>query len=147
MQKKYIVKLSDLERKSLDEIVSKGKHSVYKIKHAHILLKTDANGPNWTDERTAEAFGCHAQTVRNIRKRFFEEGLSAALGRSKPAKPPRSPKLDGADEARLIALSCSEPPEGYGHWTLRLLSDKLVELDIVDSISKETVRQVLKKTR
>ena len=145
MKKKYVVELSDVERQDLQEIVSKGQHAAYKIKHAHILLKADATGPGWTDAKISEAFACHPQTVRNLRERFSEGGLSSALERSKPAKPPRSPRLDGAGEARLIALSCSQPPEGFGGWTLRMLADKLVELSVVESISPETVRQTLKK--
>ena len=146
MKKKYVVDLSDAERQYLQEIVSKGEHAAYKIKHANILLKADVKGPGWPDVQIAEAFVCHPETVRNLRVRFSEEGVSSALERSQPAKPPRSARLDGSGEARLIALSCSQPPAGFGRWTLRMLADKLVELSVVESISPETVRQTLKKT-
>ena len=96
--------------------------------------------------RSPKRFVCHPQTVRNLRVRFSEEGVSSALERSQPAKPPRVRRLDGSGEARLIALSCSQPPAGFGRWTLRMLADKLVELSVVESISPETVRQTLKKT-
>ena len=144
---KYVVRLMEEERKSLKELTVKGRTQAYRIKHAHILLKTDADGPNWTDERIAEAIGVHVNTVRNVRQRFVEEGLEPALGRKKPEHPPREQILDGEKEARLIALGCSAPPKGRARWTLRLLADKLVELEIVDKISHETVRQGLKKTR
>ena len=144
---KYVVRLTEEERKSLKELTVKGRTQAYRIKHAHILLKTDADGPNWTDERIAEAISVHVNTVRNVRQRFVEEGLEAALGRKKPELPPRERILDGEKEARLIALGCSAPPKGRARWTLRLLADKLVELEIVDQISHETVRQGLKKTR
>ena len=146
MKKKYVVELSDAERQGLQEIVSKGQHAAYKIKHANILLKADVTGPGWPDAKIAEAFVCHPQTVRNLRERFSQGGVLGALERSKPAKPPRSARLDGAGEARLIALSWSQPPEGFGRWTLRMLADELVELRVVESISPETVRQTLKKT-
>jgi hypothetical protein len=142
MEKKDIVNLSESDRKHLQEIVSKGHHAAYKIKHANILLKADITGPGWPDTKISEAFGCHPQTVRNLRKRFFEVGLEGALGRSKPANPPRAQKLDGAGEARLIALCCSEPPEGFGRWSLRMLADKLVELEIVEAYLR---RQCVKR--
>ena len=143
MNKRYIVRLTEEEREYLRKLASTGKAAAYKIKHANILLKVDADGPNWTDDRTAEAFCCHPNTVANIRKRFVEQGLDAALERKKHNRPPRL--VDGEVEARIIALACSSPPPGYSRWTLRLLADKAVELEIVPSISHETVRQVLKK--
>ena len=146
MAKRYVVRLTDEERGQLQELVCRGKAAAYKIKHANILLKVDTNGPGWTDERTAEAFGCHRNTVANVRQRFVERGLEAALGRKKRATPGRQPVCDGEAEAKLIALRCSEPPAGQAKWTLRLLADKAVELEIVPAISHETVRQVLKKT-
>ena len=146
MNKRYVVRLADGERRQLEELVSKGKAAAQKIKHANILLKADADGEGWTDEDIAGTFLVHANTVRGIRQRFVEEGLEAALNRKRRALPPRERILDGQKEARLIALSCSKPPEGRGRWTLRLLADKMVELEIVDSISHETVRQGLKKT-
>ena len=146
MNKKYIVRLTRKERKQLERMISVGKAAAYKIKHANILLMTDANGPEWTDEQIAEAFACHPNTVRGVRQRLVEQGLEAALERRKQASPPRGPVLDGRGEARLIALSRSAPPEGRERWTLRLLAAKLVELEVADSISHETVRQRLKKT-
>jgi transposase len=146
MIKKYIVRLSDEERQELNEIIKKGKAAAHKILHANILLKADADGPSWTDEEIAKAFSVHVTTVKKIRERLVEKGLEAALNRKKQDRPSRQPKLDGDAEARLIALRCGESPEGHSRWTLRLLADKAVELNIVDSISYETVRQVLKKT-
>jgi len=146
MSKKYIVRLTSDERKRLKVLVSKGRTQAYKIKHAHILLKADADGPAWTDEAIAEAFSCHKRTVEGIRKRFVLQGLEAALERKKRATPPRERILDGEKEARLIALSCSQPPQGRSRWTLELLADKMVELNIVDHISYQTVRRTLKKT-
>jgi len=144
--KKYIVRLTEEESKGLRAVVSKGRASARKIGHARVLLKVDADGPNWTDEEAAEAFGIRANTVRDIRQRFVEGGLEAALERKRRTEPPRPRKLDGADEARLIALACGEPPEGRARWTLRLLAGKMVELAIVEGISHETVRRTLKKT-
>ncbi len=144
--KKYIVRLTNEERHHLEDLVSKGQAQAYKIKHAHILLQADAEGPNWTDVAISEVFRCHRGTVEGIRKRFVQQGLSAALERKKREKPPREKILDGEGEARLIALACSQPPEGRTRWTLELLADKLVELNVVDAISYQTVRRVLKKT-
>ena len=146
MSKKYIVRLAEEERKGLEDLVSKGKAAAYKIKHAHILLKADADGPNWKDKRIAEAFSVQVNTVGNVRQRLVEEGMEAALGRKKREHPPCERILDGKGEARLIALTRSQPPEGRCRWTLRLLADKMVELKNVDSISYETVRRTLKKT-
>lgn len=147
MNKKYIVRLPDKERKGLEKLIAKGKTAAYRIRHAHILLKADADGPAWPDSRIAEAFSCHSRTVEGIRKRLVEQGLDAALNRKKRAMPPREKLLDGEKEARLIALSCSKPPKGRARWSLHLLADKMVELEIVESISHETVRQTLKKKR
>jgi transposase len=146
MNKKYIVRLTDDERQALLQLTKTGKAAAYKIKHAHILLQVDANGPNWSDEHVANTFRCHGNTVRNTRQRFVEQGLEAALQRKKQVTPSRQRRLDGAKEAHLIALRCSPPPAGQAKWTLQLLADKLVELDIVEAISYETVRQTLKKT-
>jgi transposase len=146
MNKKYIVRLTDGERQQLKELISKGKAAAQKIKHANILLKIDADSEAWTDEKAADAFSVHVNTVRSIRQRFVEEGLEAAVGRKKQDHPSRKRLLDGEKEAKLIALCCSSAPEGYARWTLHLLADKLVELNIVESISYETVRQTLKKT-
>ena len=144
--KKYIVRLSDKERKELEELTRKGKAAAYKIKHAQILLKADADGPNWTDEKIAEAFSVTTRTVGAVRERLVERGLNAAVNRKAQENPSRLPRFDGQAEARLIALSCSSPPEGCSKWTLRLLADKVVKLEIVESVSHETVRQTLKKT-
>ena len=146
MEKKYVVRLRSEEREQLKALVTKGRASARKIGRAQILLKVDAEGPRWTDEQAAEAFSIRANTVADIRRRFVEEGLDRALDRKRPAEPPRRRKLDGAGEARLIAMACGEPPEGRARWMLRLLAGQLVELAIVDGISHETVRQTLKKT-
>jgi len=146
MNKKYIVRLTREERKQLENLIAKGKAAAYRILHAHILLKADANGPAWPDAKIAEAFSVHANTPRNIRQRLVEQGLEAALNRKKRALPPREKILDGEKEARLIALSCSKPPSGRTRWSLHLLADTMVELKIVEAISHETVRQALKKT-
>lgn len=146
MAKRYIVRLTAEERTELQAIVSKGRKTVTKFKHAQILLQADVDGPALTDEQIAAAVFCHPNTVASIRQRCVELGLEAALERKKQAHPSRKPSLDGAGEARLIALGCSAPPEGRAAWTLELLADKLVELKIVESISPETVRTVLKKT-
>lgn len=144
MNKKYTVRLTEEERQMLLDLVAKGNAAAYKIKHANILGKVDADGAQWTDEITADAFSCHANTVRNVRQRFVEQGIEAALNRKK--LPPRQSKVDGRAEACVIALRCGDAPEGSARWTLRLLADKLVELEMVEEISHETVRTVLKKT-
>lgn len=144
MNKKYIVRLKKEEREYVESLISSGKSPAYKIKHAYLLLQADADGPNWTDEAIAKAFHCHRNTVASVRQRFVEKGLEAALKRGKRLYQPRL--VDGEVEAHIIALRCSPPPEGHTRWTLRLLKDRLVELEIVPSISHETVRQVLKKT-
>jgi len=146
MNKKYIVRLTAEERKELENLVKKGKTQAYRIKHANILLAVDADGPNLSDENSAGIFGCHQNTVRNVRQRFVEQGIEVALERKKRDKPPRELKIDGEKEAQLIAIACSEPPAGHARWTLKMLADKLVELDIVDAISDQTVRRTLKKT-
>lgn len=146
MNKRYIVRLAPSEREELEGLVSKGKANARKIVHAQILLKVDEDGPRWTDEETAEAFSVHTTTVRVIRERFVNEGLESALNRKPQIRPSRERTLDGAGEARLIAVACGEPPKGQVRWTLHLLANRLVELRIVDAISYETVRQTLKKT-
>ena len=145
-KKRYIVRLTPQERKQLEDLVSKGKTQAYRIRHAHILLKADADGPAWLDRQITEAFSCNRSTVEGIRKRFVMEGLDSALERKKRAKPPTERILDGAKEARLIALACSEPPAGRSRWTLHLLADELVALNIVEKISYRTVQRTLKKT-
>jgi transposase len=146
MAKKYVVRLASEERDELTSLVRKGKTQAFRIKHANILLAADSDGPAWTDERIAEAFGCHVQTVRNVRQRFVEQGLLAALDRKKQVAPSRQRILDGEQEARLIALACSAPPKGRAKWTLQLLADQLVVLKVVEAISDQTVRRTLKKT-
>lgn len=146
MQKKYVVELTSEERKQLAKLVKKGKTAGYKIRHAQMLLKVDQgnHGPGWADSTVAEAFASHITTVERLRKRFVEEGLEVALERHNRKNYTR--KLDGDAEAHLIAIACSEPPEGRNEWTLRLLADKLVELKVVDSLSHMTVSRTLKKT-
>jgi transposase len=146
MHKKYIVRLADEERTQLTELTNKGKAAASKIRHAHLLLKADADGPAWTDERIAESFSVSVNTVRGVRQRLVEQGLEAALTRQQQDHPSRTPRLDGAGEARLIALRCSTPPAGHARWTLRLLADQAVALELGETISHETVRQALKKT-
>ena len=146
MQKKYIVRLSDEERGELEEVVRKLKGTGQKVRRAQILLKADADGPNWTDQKIAEAFGCRVQTVEKIRQRLVERGFAETLDGAKREKPPTEKLLNGEQEARVIAMRLGPPPAGYANWTLRLLARKVVELEIVDAISHETVRRTLKKT-
>jgi homeodomain-containing protein len=146
MNKKYIVRLSDAERRACEKVVSESKGSSQKARRARILLKADADGPAWTDDKIREAFGCRVQTVENVRKRFVTENFESALEGKKREQPPTTPILDGAAEAKVIALRLGKPPAGYGRWTLRLLAAQVVELEIVESISHETIRTTLKKT-
>jgi len=145
-QKKYLVTLTPEEREQLAGLLSAGKRSALTLARARILLKADQadGGPAWPDERIAEALDCGVRTVERVRQRFVERGLEEALGRKKQDRPSRERKLDGRAEARLIALACSQPPDGRAAWTLQLLADKLVELRVVDSVCDETVRRVLK---
>ena len=146
MQKKYIVRLSPSEQAHCTEVIKKLKGSSQKVRRAQLLLKADANGAGWPDAQIADAFDCRVQTVENLRKRVVLEGFEVALNGKKRANPPRQPKLDGEGEARLLALRLGSPPAGFGQWTLKLLAERLVTLEVVDSISPETVRQTLKKT-
>ena len=146
MQKLYIVRLSADERATLEEVVRKLKGSSQKVRRAQILLKADADGPAWTDQRIAEAFSCRRQTVENLRRRFVELGFDAALERKKRDQPPTEKLLDGEQEAKIIAMRLGPPPKGYSNWSLRLLTRKVVELELVESVSRETVRRTLKKT-
>ncbi len=146
MQKKYIVRLSKEERNTLREVVKKLKGSSQKVRRAQILLKADTNGPAWSDSRIAEAFGCRRQTVEMIRQRLVETGFQETLDGKKRADPPTPKLLDGEQEAKIIATRLGPPPKGYANWTLRLLARKVVELEIVDAVSYETVRRTLKKT-
>jgi Homeodomain-like domain len=145
MYKKYIVRLSDEERGICQSVVKNLKGSSQKARRAQILLKADADGPGWPDAKIAEAFSCRVQTIEAVRKRLVTEGFELALGGKKRETPPTPPKLDGEAEAKLIAMRLGKPPAGYGHWSLQLLADELVALEVVDSISYETVRKTLKK--
>lgn len=144
----YVVRLSGAEREYLRDLVRKGKIAARKRMHAQVLLRADVaeGGPGWTDVRIAEALGVGVRTVESIRQRSVEEGLESALNRKKQCRPSRERLLDGEQEAKLIAISCGAPPSGRERWTLRLLADRLVALEVVESISYETVRQAMKKT-
>ena len=142
MKKKYIVTLTDEERRYLEDIVNKGKNTAYRIKHANILLNAESDKP---DNEIAAICRCHSNTVADVRRRFVEEGTEAALGRKKREKPPIQAKLDGEKEARLIAIACSLPPDGHAKWTMQMLADRMVELKITDSLSDSTVWRALKK--
>lgn len=145
MPKKYIVRLSEQERATLVDVVANYKGSSQKARRAQILLKADADGPGWTDARIAEAFGCRTQTVENVRERLVVEGFDVTLhGKPRDVPPPKL--LDGEQEAKVIALRLGTPPAGFSNWTLRLLAERIVALEIVESISYETVRRTLKKT-
>ena len=146
MYKKYIVTLTGEERAICEATIEKETGRSEKLRRATILLKADTGGPAWTDARIGEAVGCRTRTVENVRQAFVLEGFEAALVRKKRATSPTPKLLDGAAEAKVIALRLGKPPAGFGHWTLRLLADQVVELEIVESISPETVRQTLKKT-
>jgi transposase len=147
MVRRYVVSLNPEERESLLRLIGVGKGAARKLAHARILLKADeAVGPRVTDEEIATALEVSDDTVARVRRRFVEEGLEAALERKPAARPPRERVIDGAAEAKLVALCCGAAPEGRARWTLQLLADKLVELEIVESVSYETVRQTLKKT-
>lgn len=146
MQKKYVVRLTDQERDELRAVIKRLKGTSQKVKRAQILLKADADGPNWTDERISEAFSCRTRTVELIRQRLVERGFEETLNGAQRTTPPIAKLLDGKQEARLIAMRLGSPPKGYANWTLRLLARKVVELEIVDSICHETVRRTLQKT-
>jgi len=146
MNKKYIVRLSDEERQTCRDVIKKLKGTSQKVRRAQILLKADADGPAWTDEKISEAFNCRVQTVESIRKRLVTESFESALDRKRRESPPTPPVLDGKGEAKLISMRLGKPPAGYGRWTLHLLADELIKLEVVDSISHETVRKTLKKT-
>ena len=146
MQKLYVVRLTDQERDELQSVVKKLKGTGQKVRRAQILLKADADGPNWTDERIAEAFSCRTRTIEMIRQRLVERGFEETLHRVERAQPPVEKLLTGEQEARIIAMRLGPPPKGYANWTLRLLARKVVELEIADSVSYETVRRMLKKT-
>ena len=146
MQKKYIVRLSKEERGTLRDVVKKLKGTGQKVRRAQMLLKADANGPGWTDDRIADAFSCWTRTVEKLRQRLVEHGFDEALDGKKRATPPTAKILDGNQESKIIAKRLGPPPKGYTNWTLRLLARKVVELEIADRVSYETVRRTLKKT-
>lgn len=147
MHKRYEVRLTDGEREQVERLIAAGQAPARKLMHARILLKADMGpgGPGWVDTRIAEAAEVSQPTVARVRRRFVEWGVEAALNRRPPRREYRR-KLDGEQEAHLIALACGAPPEGYGRWSLRLLAGRLVELEQVEALSYQTVRRVLKKT-
>jgi transposase len=148
MAKKHVVCLTQEERGVFEQVIRKGKAARWKVQRAQALLKCDAGsgGPAWTDRRIAEAFGVTTRSLESWRKRAVEEGPLSLLERKPEDSPRVAPKLRGAEQARLTQLACSRPPKGHARWTLRLLANRLVELEIVASISHETVRRGLKKT-
>ena len=145
MHKKYIVRLTDAEREKLNEVLKRKRVASQKLRRARILLKADADGPNWTDAKIAEAFDCTVQTVEFIRERLVTEGFEVTLD-GKPKSRVRGKVFDGEQEARIIALRLGRPPTGFANWTLRLLADQVVVLEIAESASRETLRRTLKKT-
>lgn len=147
MVKKYVLKLTEEERSELEQLVRKGKTAGWKVQRAQALLQCDQGpqGPAWNDEQVALAYGCTTRSLESWRKQAVESGPLSLLERKPRLRPPVLPKLDGDKEARLTALACSQPPTGYARWTLRLLAERLVELEVVDSIAHETVRRALKK--
>lgn len=149
MPKKYIVRLTDEERTDLSNLVNKGKAAAHKRLHASILLKADISeqGPGWNDRKISDALDVSTRTVERIRERLVTQGLDAAIDRAKYKSSKKRKKLDGEQEAFLIALACGETREGHSRWSLRMLADRMVELGHVENISHETVRATLKKTR
>ena len=147
MKKKYIVTLTEAERQILRAMLSKGKAAARKLVHARILLKVDASpgGPAWNDEQVAEGLEVGRATVERVRQEFVEEGFEAALERRRPRRQYER-RLDGDGEAHLVALTCQKAPEGRARWTLRLLADRMVQLEYVEQVSYQTVRRTLKKT-
>jgi len=146
MIKKYVVRLTDEEREACRQVVKNLKGTSQTVRRAQILLKADADGPAWVDARIAEAFGCRIRTIELLRQRLVLEGFDTALSGRQRKTPPTDKLLYGEQEARLIAMRLGRPPAGFAHWTLHLLADQMVALEIVESISHETVRQTLKKT-
>ena len=138
--------MNDSEREQLNQIIKKFSGSSQKVRRAQILLNVDVEGPAWTDSRIAEAFGCRVNTVENIRQRLVEVGFAQTLDGKQRSEPARPKSLTGDEEARIIATRLGKPPKGYANWSLRLLADKVVELQIAPKVSHETIRQTLKKT-
>ena len=145
MRKLYVVRLTKPERSELQDVVKHLKGTSQKVRRAQILLKADVRGPSWTDQRIAEAFNCRTRTVERLRQRLVEQGFEEALHRVERKEPPVAKLLTGDQEARVIATRLGSPPQGYAHWTLRLLTRQVVALEIVESVSYETVRRTLKK--
>ena len=145
MHKKYVVRLSEEERMVCQGIIKHLKGSSQQLRRAQILLKADADGAGWPDVKIAEAFNCRVQTIEHLRKRLVTESFTLALDGKKRQEPPTPCKLDGEAEAKRIAMRLGKPPAGYGHWTLHLLADDMVALEVVEAISHETVRKTLKK--
>lgn len=146
LKDKFVVGLTASQRQQLEQLAATGTRSAATITRARILLKADANGDDWPDDRITEALDTSPATVARVRKKFVQSGLEAAVLRKRPTGR-QYRKLDGKAEARLVALACSKPPEGHTRWTLKLLSDKLVELEVVEAIDPATVQRALKKTR
>ena len=146
MPKKYIVDLTESEQESLKKLTTTGKHAAYKINHGRILLLADINQADggWSDEAIASTLGISISTIERVRRRFVEEGIDASLSH-RQGRGRKQRRLDGDSEAHLLAIACSQPPQGQGRWTLRMLADKMVELRYIESLSHETVRQTLKK--
>ena len=146
LKDKFIVRLTPEQRQELEKLVATGRRSAAMLTRARILLKADADGDGWADDRIAEALDTSASTVARVRKKFVQQGLQVAIGRQRPTGR-QYRKLDGAQEAQLAAVACSLPPEGQARWTMKLLADKLVELEVVEAIDPATVWRTLKKTR
>ncbi len=146
MPKKYVVRLTDAEREILSGLLKRQRVAAQKVRRARILLKADADGPNWTDAKIAEAFDCRTRSVESLRERLVTEGFEVALY-GKPKSRVRGKVLDGEQEAKVIALRLGPPPKGFANWTLRLLAERAVALEIVELVSYETLRRTLKKTR
>lgn len=146
MYKKYVVRLSEEERRVCQGIIKTLKGSSQKFRRAQILLKADADGAGWADSKIAEAFDCRVHTIETLRKRLVTDSFALALDGKQRQEPPTPCTLDGQAEAQLIAMRLGKPPVGYGHWTLHLLADEMVALEVVEASSHETVRTTRKKT-
>jgi hypothetical protein len=145
MVKMFVVRLSLAERETLNDLIKKQRVAAQRVLLAQVLLKADVNGPSWTDAKIAEAFDCQRQTIEKIRERFVVEGFDVTIN-GKPKRRVRGKILDGEQEAKIIALRLGPPPKGFANWTLRLLAERAVALEIAESVSYETVRRTLKKT-
>jgi len=145
--KKLTIELSQEQRQALEDLIRKGKESARKIMHAHVLLKADGGpwGPAWSDQQIQEAFGVGEATIWRMRRRFVDSGLDDALGRRPQPERPEKRKVNGDQEAHLIALTCSQPPAGHQRWTMRLLADKMVALGYSEQVSHKTIWITLKK--